>query len=214
LPTSLTIDMKQVSVPELNARLSEFEEGDEISIDGCSGQDFLLNGNQSAAKFSLRGDVGDFSFLAFGQGDATLFGNTGNFLAHSIQSGMITIKGNLSDAGAALGTAGLLSIHGNAGHRLGLALQGAEIVVRGNVGDLTAVAMRSGTIIIGGNAGKEFGKGVHGGTIYIRGEVESVSPEVEEVRLREPDKLKIGLLLLKAGIKSAGRDFRVFRSAN
>jgi len=41
---------------------------------------------------------------------------------------------------------------------------------------------------------------------------ESVSDDIEEQRLREPDRLKIGMLMLKSNIKSSGKEFRVYRA--
>jgi glutamate synthase domain-containing protein 3 len=73
--------------------------------------------------------------------------------------------------------------------------------------------MQSGTLVIGGNAGENLGHQLRGGSIYIRGEAKSISPDIEEARLREPDRLKLSLLLMKAGIKaSALKEFRVYRT--
>jgi hypothetical protein len=75
--------------------------------------------------------------------------------------------------------------------------------------------MRSGILVIGGDAGPELGAQFQGGRIYIRGQAESLTSDIEECRLREPDRLILSLLLMKAGLKaSALKEFRVYRSPN
>jgi glutamate synthase domain-containing protein 3 len=111
-----------------------------------------------------------------------------------------------------MGTGGLITVYGSAKDRVGVSLRGADVLIRGNAGADVAQGMTSGTIIIGGTAGEKMGQGMTGGTIFLRGDAADISPDIEEFRLREPDRLKLGLLLLKAGIKStAGKEFRVFR---
>jgi glutamate synthase domain-containing protein 3 len=107
---------------------------------------------------------------------------------------------------------GLIAVYGSAGMRVGVSLQGADVLIRGNAGADVGFGMRSGTIIIGGSAGPNLGRGMRGGTIYVRGEATDVCSDIEEVRMREPDRLKLGLLLMKSGIKSSsGKEFRVYR---
>jgi glutamate synthase domain-containing protein 3 len=186
----------------------------EVSVVGCSGQNFIANGIRLHGRITFAGSVGDFSLMSFGNAEANIDGNVGDFFAHSIQGGAIFVRGDAGSSLGALGAGGLVSIKGNALDRAAVALQGADLVVRGNVRDLAGLGLQSGTLIICGNAGKEMGKGLRGGTIYLRGDVESVSPEIEEVRLREPDKLKIGMIMLKSGLNVTGKEFRVYRSAS
>jgi glutamate synthase domain-containing protein 3 len=73
--------------------------------------------------------------------------------------------------------------------------------------------MTDGTLLVFGKAGAMLGQDMTGGTIYVAGEVESMAPQIEVVRLRESDRLRIGLLLLKSGLKAEARDFRVLKVA-
>lgn len=186
----------------------------EVTVLGCKGQNFIANGLRLHGRISFIGNSGDYSLMSFGNAEANIDGNVGNFFAHSIQSGAIFVQGDAGSSLGALGAGGLISVTGSTLDRVAVAMQGADIVVRGNVRDLAGLGMQSGTLIVCGNAGKEMGKGLRGGVIYLRGDVESISPEIEEVRLREPDKLKIGMIMLKSRLKVTGKEFRVYRSAS
>jgi formylmethanofuran dehydrogenase subunit C len=212
----IQINLTTTSADAVNAQILSFGASPEVdvSIAGCSGQNFIANGVRLHGRITFAGNVGDFSLISFGNAEANIDGNVGDFFAHSIQSGAIFVRGDAGSSLGALGSGGLISIKGNALDRAAVALQGADIVVRGNVRDLAGLGLQSGTLIICGNAGKEMGKGLRGGTIYLRGDVESISPEIEEVRLREPDKLKIGMIMLKSGLNATGKEFRVYRSAS
>ncbi len=183
----------------------------EVTIQGASGQDHIGAGIRHVSKVTIQGEIGDFGLCSFGDGECNVDGNVGSFFGHSIQSGVLVVRGHAKACVGALGAGGLITIYGNAGARVALGLQGADVVIRGSVDANAGLGMQSGTLIIGGAAGAGLGKGMKGGTIYIRGEAESISPDIEEQRLREPDRLKIGLLMLKSGIKSTGKEFRAYR---
>ncbi len=182
-----------------------------LKLTNARGQDFIGAGLRDIGEVTVVGSVGDFAFCSFGDGQVVIEGNAGNFFGHSIASGMLVVRGHSKHALGALGSGGLIAIYGNAQDRVAVGMQGTDIIVRGSVANYAGMGMQSGTLIIGGSAGLHLGQAMAGGTIYIRGEPESVSNDVEEQRLREPDRLKIGMLMLKSNIKSSGKEFRVFR---
>jgi len=182
-----------------------------VNISGARGQDFIGAGLRAIGVVAVQGAIGDFGFCSFGDGACHVEGNVGDFFGHSIASGVLLVRGHAKKAVGALGAGGLISIYGNAGDRTALGMQGADVVIRGSVGSYAGLGMQSGTLVLCGTAGKQLGQGMCGGAIYIRGEAESISSNIEEQRMREPDRLKIGMLLLKSDIKSAGKEFRVFR---
>ena len=215
MPLRIEFDLKTPhakSLVSLIASLNEQEhDGLEIHVTGCSKHDFLASGVRAAGTLSVAGSVGDFCFMSYGLGDAVIDGRAGDFLGHSLHSGSLIIKESVGDGLGALGAGGLITVYGNAGNHAGVGLHGADILIRGNAGGLLGAGMVDGNIVVGGSVGPDMGKGMTGGSIFVRGEPASVSPHVEEFRMREPDKLKIGLLMLKAGIKSTGKEFRLFR---
>lgn len=185
-----------------------------IRIEGVANQDALAAGAFNIASLDIQGELGDFGLCASHDCECRIAGNVGHFFCHSLKSGLVILKGHAKDSLGALGCGGFLAIYGNAGNRLAVGLQGTEVVVRGSAGDFACLGMQDGCVVIGGNVGQELGRGMRGGTIYLRGEAESISPDIEEIRVREPDRLKIGLLMIKAGIKSAGKEFRMYRTAH
>lgn len=182
-----------------------------VSVVGAKGQDYIGTGIRGVHSINIQGSIGDFGMCSFGDGECNLDGNVGSFFGHSIHSGILVVRGDASHCVGALGVGGLISIYGVAGDRVAVGMQGADVMIRGSVADYACLGMQSGSLVVGGNAGRHLGKAMRGGTIYLRGEAESVSEDVEEHRLREADRLKIGLLMLKAGIKPTGKEFRVFR---
>ncbi|MCU0712592.1 MAG: hypothetical protein MUC43_11075 [Pirellula sp.] len=220
MPVRIVFDLKQSSGEKLTSdRLAAFAppdsdstfDGYEILMTGCSSQDFIAAGVRASGTLHMDGSVGDFCLMSYGLGDAVVEGHAGDFLGHSVHSGSIVVKQNVGNCLGAMGSGGLIAVQGNAGDRAGIALQGADILIRGNAGGLLGMGMVDGNIVVGGTVGPEMGKGMIGGSIFVRGEPTSLSPHIEEFRMREPDKLKIGLLMLKAGIKSTGKEFRLFR---
>lgn len=215
MPLRIEFDLSQSNGEKLSAIVGSAtdstNEGFEIHISGCAKQDYVASGLRIPGTLQLDGTVGDFCLMSYGLGDAVIEGHAGDFLGHSLNSGSIVVKHNVGNSLGALGAGGLIAVQGNAGDRAGIGLQGADILIRGNAGSLLGLGMIDGNIVVGGTVGPEMGKGMLGGSIFVRGEPTSLSPHIEEFRMREPDKLKIGLLMLKAGIKSTGKEFRLFR---
>jgi len=183
----------------------------ELLFESCKGQSGVAGGWNAINTIVFDGDLGDYCLSHFRGADVEVRGNIANGASQSLQSGTIIVRGHAGDSLAAYGTGGMVAVYGNAGRRAAVALDGADVLVRGSVGSQAAYKMISGSLIIGGTAGPELGKGMTGGVIYIRGEPESLDSHLKEVRMREADRMRIGMILLKAGIKSTGREFRVFR---
>lgn len=184
----------------------------EIVFQGASGQDFLGAGLSNLHSVVVKGHAGKLAFCGMDDCECTLDGNAGDFFGHSLASGLLICKGSVANGAGAMARSGLIAVYGSAGDRTAISLRGGDVLIRGNVGAFAGMNMRQGTLMIGGAAGQGLGSGMRGGVIFLRGDADNISPDIEEHRLREPDRLKLGLLLLKAGIKpTAGREFRVFR---
>lgn len=180
---------------------------------GAVGQDFVGAALNDVTAFTVEGNVGDYACSGLDNSQCTLDDDAGDYLGHSLVSGLLICKGNVGHGLAAMARGGLIAVYGSSGDRTATSLRGADVIVRGNTGAMAAKGMQQGTLIIGGSAGEGLGTGMRGGVIFLRGEAPGISSDIEEHRLREPDRLKLGLLLLKAGIKSTGgKEFRVFRS--
>lgn len=190
------------------------QESESISVRviDAAGQHYVGVGLADLKRVDVVGSVGDYAFCGMENCECSLEGNAGSFFGYSIASGLLIAKSGVADGVAAMGRGGLVAVYGSARDRAAVSLRGADVIVRGNVGACAGYGMRSGSLVVGGTAGEAMGQGMRGGTIYLRGEAASISEEIEEQRLREPDRLKLGLLLLKAGIKTtAGKEFRAYR---
>ena len=87
-------------------------------------------------------------------------------------------------------------------------MRGGELFVRGNVGPGAAAGSLWGTIVIGGDAEEGLGDSMRGSTIFLKGKVAALGRGVREAPLREREKLRLGLLLINAGIRGEAKDFR------
>ncbi len=195
------VDSEDSSVPPIS-----------IKIAGANNHDFIGAGLRGVSEIAVDGSIGDFGLCSFGDGQCHVEGSVGDFFGHSIASGVLVVNGNAGNAMGALGAGGLIAVYGNSGDRTATGMQGSDVVVRGSVANYAGFGMQSGTLVVAGSAGLDMGHGMRGGTIYLRGDAGSISPDIEEQRLREPDRLKIGLMMLKSNIAAAGKEFRVFRS--
>lgn len=183
-----------------------------IHFTGATGQDFLGAGLSDMHSVLVSGKAGKFAFCGMENCECTLEENAGDDFGHSLASGLLICRGSVAHRVGAIARGGLIAVYGTAGDRAALSLRGADVVIRGNAGAMAAMNMQQGTLVIGGNAGPGLGTGMRGGVLFVRGDAKNISPDIEEHRLREPDRLKLGLLLLKSGIKATvGKEFRVYR---
>ena len=172
----------------------------------CFGPGFSHSG-------SLRviGDLGDYAFSNLDQTDVRIKGNVGYAAGQSMRGGQMIVQG---DAGAMLGAnsaAGTIIVQGNVGDDCGAAIDGMDLVVVGNVANNLGRRMTSGSIIVGGDAGEDVGFGAIGGVLFIRGGIGSLDSSFGEVRMREPDRFRLSLILSKNRISMQPKDFRLYR---
>jgi formylmethanofuran dehydrogenase subunit C len=131
------------------------------------------------AALSIEGDVSKVRRIGTGMqsGEITIRGDVGMHLGAEMKGGKITVHGN---AGAWAGTMmkdGTIEIKGNAGSYLGapyrgstIGMHGGRITVSGNGGHETGALMKKGTIRIFGKAGQFTGLRMRGGTICVQGD--------------------------------------------
>jgi methylamine---glutamate N-methyltransferase subunit B len=206
------LDATRLSVDEIHQQLANVERSSNaFEIRNCQDQDWLGTGVASNVPWSFQGRLGDYCFGAAANLECKVDGEVGHGFAEMMQSGIIEVRGNAGDALMGFGKSGLIVVHGNTGRRAGVGLDGGELIVKGSVGSQAGFEMQSGTIIIFGSAGSMLGLDARGGTIYVGGEVESTSANLEEDRIREADRLRLSLLLLKAGIETKPASWKVFR---
>jgi glutamate synthase domain-containing protein 3 len=206
------LDLRRFGVGATNAVLRGVtDESAETSIVGAAGQAGLATAIRAPIKVTVSGNAGAWLGMLNAAGDLEISGDAGAGCGHSMTGGAILVRGHAGSALGAFARGGFIGVHGTAKDNCGLGLSGADIVVRQSVGPRAAHAMRSGNLVLGSDAGVELGLDCVGGTIYLRGEAASIAPTLREVRMRESDAVRLGLLLVRAGIKAATKDFRIYR---
>lgn len=211
-PQPLAFDLRALAPSQLNTQLRGLAEDDrEIQITGASGQASLCAGLAHAIKIVLTGSAGPYFGMLNAGADLDLSGDAGLCCGHSMNSGAILIRGHAGQSLGALARGGFIGVHGSAKDACGLGLAGADVIVRQAVGARAGQAMRSGNLILGNDAGPELGLDATGGTIYLRGEAASVADGVREVKMKDSDSMRLGLLLVRAGIRAATKEFRIYR---
>lgn len=211
-----TIDLSRVTASELRRRLADIDvprgrdQADEAAVElkNSCGSHSMLMGLDRALKINVRGDLGDYAMAFNDEANIRVAGSVGTGLCESMVSGNVRIHGN-AGAGVGVGmTGGTVAVYGNAGDGCAAALRGGEIFVRGNVGNNAATGALHGTLVVGGDAGNNLGESMMDAVIYIRGSIESLGHGVAEAPLTEKDRMRLGLLLINAGIRGAAKDFR------
>jgi formylmethanofuran dehydrogenase subunit C len=162
---------------------------------------------------TFHGSIGDFCLSGATELDATIHGDVGSNFCSMLTSGTAKASGCAGNATAAFARGGLVVIGSNSGDRSGVGLSGGDLMVLGSVGEQAGFQMQSGNLIIAGDTGSLLGLGATGGTIYVRGKPASVASNIEEDRMREADRLRLSLLLLKSGIDLKSAVWKVFRVA-
>lgn len=179
-----------------------------MRLHGLGGRNHCLMAIDRPWQLVVAERLGHYAFAFNRQASVLVEGSVGDGCGEGMLSGAVRVRG---DAGSGAGTAlcgGTLAIYGSAGRHCGAAMRGGEIFIRGDVGPEAAAGALWGTIVIGGDAGAGLGDLMRGATVFIRGEAASLGRGVQEAPLREREKLRLGLLLINAGIRGEVRDFR------
>ncbi len=213
-PQPSAICLKECTAEEIGKRLRAWDtsvDGNTISIaDQKCAHGFAAGLNQSFS-LHIEGDLGDFAFMLNENAEIEVKGNIGSCGGHSLCSGFLLVNGNAGDGFGAYATGGIVACIGRSGMRCGLGLSGGDVVVRSDVGAEAAFGMSGGTLVLGNTVGEHLGAGMTGGTIFVRGAVRSLAPGIRENRLKDSDTMRLSLLLARAGIRAAAKEFRVYR---
>lgn len=179
-----------------------------VEITGAKGQDNLLMALDCPLAIKVRGCLGHYALAFNRRAQVRITGDTGDGLGESMISGAVRVHGNVGVGLGVAMTGGTLAVYGNAGDGCGAALRGGEIFVRGNVGHNAAHGALHGTLVIGGDAGNNLGEAMMDAVIYIRGNYGSLGQGVTEMAMNAKDQVRLGVLLINAGIRGDAKDFR------
>jgi glutamate synthase domain-containing protein 3 len=201
-PEDLWAAIRAVPVDENDEQLTQ------VQIVDADGQDAAMMRLDHPVRLNVEGPLGDYAFAFNARTDVRLTGSVGHGVGDGMRSGAIRIRGDAGDGAGVAMTGGTLAIYGSAGHRCGAGMRGGGIFVRGDVGDEAAVGALGGIAVIGGDAGEQLGDAMSNVNIFIRGRAKSLADGVIEAPLRKREQLRLGLLLIDAGIRGDVTEFR------
>ena len=208
-----TFDMQAMDDRELIEALrriprAQSEKFPRVELTGARGQHCALMQINHPLRVRVLGSLGDYACAWNDETVVKVERNVGHGAGEGMISGSLRVCG---DAGLGIGTAmtgGTVAIYGSASHRVGAAMRGGGLFVRGDVGDDVGLGALAGTIVIGGDAGKNLGDPHSNVDVFIRGQSQSLAHGVVEATLWKKQEVKLGLLLISAGIRGSASDFR------
>ena len=131
-----------------------------------------------------------------------------------MMSGVVHVKGNVSQSAGATAHGGTIIIDGNASSRCGISMKGVDIIVKGSVGHMTAFMAQSGSLLVCGDAGEALGDSIYETNIYISGKITSLGADCVEKKMTKLHLKKINNPLMKGNIKKyIADDFKRYGSA-
>jgi formylmethanofuran dehydrogenase subunit C len=158
---------REISNIELQTTRRAVRVGDLFDLSNGSAEHVVFEGGSE--KFDRVGE-------GMNTGSITINGDVGNRAGREMAGGRLTINGNSGHWTASGMTAGLIVISGDVGDRLGGPLagevegmNGGVVVVRGRAGARAADRLRRGVLIIEGDAGDDAGSRMLAGTLILCG---------------------------------------------
>ncbi len=140
-------------------------------------EDTKMKNKSETTAIVIHGDLGKVRRIGAGMesGEITIYGNVGMHLGEEMKNGQITVHGNVDGWAGSMMKSGTIEIHGNVGDYLGApyrgsseGMHGGKITVYGNVGNEAGAHMRKGVIKIYGSAGQFTGFRMRNGIIYVQ----------------------------------------------
>jgi glutamate synthase domain-containing protein 3 len=193
------LDLAHMSVRDVNRLLHSARAGD-FSIKNPRGLHAIVAGLDADLNVSIDGHVGYYCAGMNKRASVTINGNAGTGVAENIMSGLVHVKGDVSQSAGATGCGGLLIVDGNASARCGISIRGLNIVVKGSVGHMSAFMAQAGCLVVLGDAGDALGDSIYEAQLYVRGKVKSLGSDCVRKDMRDEHKASLRELLDRAGV--------------
>lgn len=212
------VDLKSATVRELNADLQSVSDGDNAlvwQVRNPAGRHCLAAGLNAPIEVNIEGHAGYYCAGMNKLATVIVDGNAGVGCAENMMSGMVHVKGDVSQSAAATAHGGLLVVDGNASARCGISMKGVDIVVKGSIGPMSAFMAQAGRLVVLGDAGDALGDSIYEAQIFVRGEVKSLGADCTEKPMEEKHISALRELLDEAGVDETVKpeDFRRYGSA-
>ncbi len=216
MENTVTFDLAAAPLRELNATLQGLDASTNQtawSVHNPRGGHAIAVGLTAPIAVTIEGHAG---YYCAGMNDgATVIinGSAGTGVAENMMSGLVHVKGDVSQSAGATAHGGLLIVDGNASARCGISMKGVNIVVKGNVGHMSAFMAQSGNLVICGDAGEALGDSLYEARLFVKGSVQSLGADCEVKEMSAEDKTILVDLLAKAGVDAKPEEFTRYGSA-
>ncbi len=211
LDAGVDVDLAQVPLRELNARLHALGGSDAVAVwrvHNPRGAHAIAVGIDAPVTVEIAGHAG--YYCAGMNQRATVIGNAGPGVAENMMSGTVRVRGDASQNAGATAHGGLLVIEGSAASRCGISMKGVDIVVGGSVGHLSAFMAQAGTLTVLGDAGDDLGDSLYEAQLFVRGSVGRLGADCVEKPMDAHHRRLLGDKLEAAGFASRA-DVAAFR---
>lgn len=210
--TSITVDLAELTLRELNSRLHEAATGTFV-VRNPRGAHAVAAGIDSAVNVRVEGSVGYYCAAMLQVGTVVVEGNAGTGVAENIMSGLVRVTGRATMSAGASGNGGLLVVEGDAGARCGISMKGVDIVIGGSVGHMSAFMAQAGNLVVLGDADRDLGDSIYEANVFVRGDVASLGSDCEQKELRSEHLATLSRLLELSGLDAKPGDFSRYGSA-
>jgi glutamate synthase domain-containing protein 3 len=199
LTEKIVLDLAQLTVREVNARLRALPPGSSATITSPAGRHNLAVGLDTEVDITIDGPVGYYVGGLGKQATITVRGPAGWGVGENLMSGRVHVHGDASQSAAASAHGGLIVVDGNASLRAAISLKGATLAVGGNVGAFCGFMAQAGTVLVGGDAGPGLGDSLYEAVIYVAGRAAGLGTDARVEELTQADVDLVTDLVKQAG---------------
>ena len=210
-----TLDLAELELRAMNARLQEEGEGSNQTFDIVNprGSHAIAVGLTAPIEVTVKGSTGYYCAGMNQNATVKVTGSVGPGVGENMMSGKIVVEGDASQYAGATAHGGMLVVKGNASSRCGISMKGVDIVVHGNIGHMSAFMAQAGNLVVLGDAGDALGDSLYEAQIFVRGTVKSLGADCVEKEMRPEHLEKLAVLLAEGESDANPSDFRRYGSA-
>ena len=210
-----TLDLAELELRAMNARLQEEGEGSNQTFDIVNprGSHAIAVGLTAPIEVTVKGSTGYYCAGMNQNATVKVTGSVGPGVGENMMSGKIVVEGDASQYAGATAHGGMLVVKGNASSRCGISMKGVDIVVHGNIGHMSAFMGQAGNLVVLGDAGDALGDSLYEAQIFVRGTVKSLGADCVEKEMRPEHLEKLAVLLAEGESDANPSDFRRYGSA-
>ena len=202
----VTFDLRQNALRDLNQALHDLRPDTNEThwqVVNPDGRHAVVSGLDIPVDVEIVGNVGYYCASMNKQARVVIEGNAGVGVAENMMSGLVHVRGDVSQSAGATAHGGMLIVDGNAGARCGISMKGIDIVVKGSIGHMSAFMAQAGTLTVLGDAGEALGDSLYEARLFVRGSVKSLGADCVQKEMRDEHRALLHEKLSAAGLNGS-----------